>query len=164
MASKQAIASLSKLFESLTGESINGYALDVWQRVLDPISDDLLESATLAFLRKEQRRYAIMPGAIYQSALELLREASPAPGEAWAMLNAALEEVDAGEGWGEFQALPVVIQTAAKQVGIPGLLGGNHMMADRARFLQFYEATVDRQAKAQLALPTASQAAIAEGR
>jgi len=151
---------LSKLFESLTGESINGYALDVWQRVLDPISDDLLESATLAFLRKEQRRYAIMPGAIYQSALEIIREDSPNPGAAWAMLGAALEEVESREGWGDFQALPVVIQTAAKQVGIPGLMGGMHVMADRSRFLEFYNVIVGRQANDRLALPSSTREAL----
>jgi len=78
-------------------------------------------------------------------------------------LNAALEEVDAGAGWGDFQALPSEIQEAAKQVGLSGLMGGMHMVADRARFLQFYDVITERKAKAQLALPANTREVLSGG-
>lgn len=163
MASKKAIIALSKLLESLTGKPIEGNALGIWQTVLAPLSDGLVMAAAMRVARTERKCFAVAPGAIYQAALELLREDSTDPGMAWAMVNAALENVDAGDGWGEFQALPSEIQEAAKQVGIPGLLGGKHMMADRARFLEFYKVITARKAEAKLALSTTNNDAITEG-
>jgi len=58
--------------------------------------------------------------------------------------------------------LPAEIQESAKQVGIPGLMGGMHVMADRARFLEFYGVITERQAKAQLALPASTREALSE--
>ena len=163
MASRKAILVISKVLEHTVAKPIPEDSLEMWQTVLAPLSDDLAMAAAMRVARTARKCFAVAPGAIYRSALEIIREDSPNPGAAWAMLNAALEEVDAGAGWGDFQALPVVIQTAAKQVGVPGLLGGNHMMADRARFLQFYEVTVDRQAKALLALPASARKELEAG-
>lgn len=163
MASKKAIAALSKLFESLIGEPIPEKGLDIWVRVLKPLSDDLLEAATLRFLRKTDRRYAVMPGAIYQTALEILRTDLPTPGEAWRMLGVALDRIADRAGWSTFDQLPEAIQEAAKQVGVRGMVNGMHLMADRARFLEFYRVITDRQAEARLALPPSVQDAITKG-
>jgi hypothetical protein len=163
MASKKAIAVLSKQLEYLLGEPIDGRAVEIWQKVLSPISDDLLERAALKFLRKEERRYSIMPGAIYQTALEIMQEGLPTPGEAWAMLGVALDKVVDKEGWDAFNELPKPVQKAAQQVGVRGMVNGDHLMADRARFLEFYRVITDRQAEARLALPSSAQDAITEG-
>jgi len=162
MASRKAITVISKILEHTVAKPIPEDSLEMWQTVLAPLSDDLAMAAAMRVARTARKCFAVAPGAIYRSALEIIREDSPNPGAAWAMLNAALEEVDAGEGWGDFQALPVVIQEAAKQVGVPGLLGGNHMMADRARFLEFYDVITERAAKAQLALPAVHLEALPE--
>ena len=162
MASKKAILVISKILEHTTTKPIPEASLEMWSQILEPLSDDLAVTSALRVARTERKCFAVAPGAIYQTALEIIREDSPNPGAAWAMLNAALEEVDAGAGWGDFQALPVVIQTAAKQVRVPGLLGGNHMMADRARFLEFYDVITARSAEALLALPVSTQEALSE--
>ena len=162
MASRKAILVISKILEHTTTKPIPEASLEMWSQILEPLSDDLAVTSALRVARTERKCFAVAPGAIYQTALEIIREDSPNPGAAWAMLNAALEEVDAGAGWGDFQALPVVIQTAAKQVGVPGLLGGNHMMADRARFLEFYDVITARSAEALLALPVSTQEALSD--
>jgi len=162
MASRKAILVISKVLEHTVAKPIPEDSLEMWQTVLAPLSDDLAMAAAMRVARTARKCFAVAPGAIYQTALEILREDSPNPGAAWAMLNAALEEVDAGEGWGDFQALPAEIQESAKQVGIPGLMGGMHVMADRARFLEFYGVITERQAKAQLALPASTREALSE--
>jgi len=162
MASKKAILVISKVLELTTTQPILEDSLEMWVKVLEPLSDELVMKAAMRVVRTVRKCFAVAPGAIYQTALEIIREDLPAPGAAWAMLNAALEKVDAGEGWGDFQALPVVIQTAAKQVGIPGLMGGMHVMADRARFLEFYDVITERAAKAQLALPASTREVLSE--
>jgi len=162
MASKKAILVISKILEHTTTKPIPEASLEMWSQILEPLSDDLAVTSALRVARTERKCFAVAPGAIYQTALEIIREDSPNPGAAWAMLNAALEEVDAGAGWGDFQALPAEIQESAKQVGIPGLMGGMHVMADRARFLEFYGVITERQAKAQLALPASTREALSE--
>jgi len=162
MASRKAILVISKVLQHTVAKPIPEDSLEMWQTVLAPLSDDMAMAAAMRVARTARKCFAVAPGAIYQAALEIIREDSPNPGAAWAMVGAALEEVDAGAGWGDFQALPVVIQTAAKQVGVPGLLGGNHMMADRARFLEFYDVITARSAEALLALPVSTQEALSE--
>ena len=160
MASRKAILVISKILQHTVAKPIPEDSLEMWQTVLAPLSDDLAMAAAMRVARTARKCFAVAPGAIYQMALEIIREDSPNPGAAWAMLNAALEEVDAGAGWGEFHALPSEIQAAAKQVGIPGLMGGMHVMADRARFLEFYGVITERAAKAQLVLPSSTREAL----
>jgi len=163
MASRKAILVISKVLEHTVAKPIPEDSQDMWVTVLAPLSDDLAMAAAMRVARTARKCFAVAPGAIYQAALEIIREDSPNPGAAWAMLNAALEEVDAGAGWGDFQALPSEIQEAAKQVGLSGLMGGMHMVADRARFLQFYDVITERKAKAQLALPANTREVLSGG-
>ena len=160
MASKKAILVISKILEHTTTKPIPEASLEMWSQILEPLSDDLAVTSALRVARTERKCFAVAPGAIYQTALEIIREDSPNPGAAWAMLNAALERVEGREGWGDFVHLPDTIQDAAKQVGLPGLLGGMHVMADRARFLEFYGVITDRAAKAQLVLPSSTREAL----
>jgi hypothetical protein len=160
MASRKAILVISKVLEHTVAKPIPEDSLEMWQTVLAPLSDDLAMAAAMRVARTARKCFAVAPGAIYQMALEILREDSPNPGAAWAMVNAALEKVEGREGWGDFVDLPDAIQAAAKQVGIPGLMGGMHVMADRARFLEFYGVITERQAKAQLVLPSSTREAL----
>lgn len=168
MASQKAIAVLSKQLEYLLGEPIEGKALETWWQVLSPIQDDLLKNATMRFLQKETHRYSVMPGAIYQAALEILREQHPSPGEAWAMINEAIGDAASKEGlytddrFTEIHKLPEVVRKAAEQTGIMAMIHSRNLTADRARFLEFYQVVVNRQVKEMLALPEAEQKALKE--
>ena len=163
MASKKAIGVISKLLEHTTTKPIPEDSLETWVLILEPLSDGLALKAAMRVARAERRCFAVAPGAIYQTALEILRESLPTPGEAWAMLGAALDKVADREGWDAFNELPESIQEAAQQVGVRGMVNGDHLMADRARFLEFYRVITDRQAEARLALPSSAQDAITEG-
>ena len=98
MASRKAILVISKVLEHTVAKPIPEDSLEMWQTVLAPLSDDLAMAAAMRVAQTARKCFAVAPGAIYQTALEIIRDDSPNPGAAWAMLNAALEEVDAGEG------------------------------------------------------------------
>ena len=144
MASKKAIAVLSGWFECLLGKPIDQKAVKMWQQILSPFSDQLIEAATMRFLREEKHCYQVAPGAIYQAALEILREEFPSPGEAWRVLCKTLDEMAKiydESRWEGFKELPEPVKEAARQVGIPDLVE-RRSAADRARFLEFYDVTV----------------------
>lgn len=153
MASKKAIGVISKLLEQTTTKPIPEDSLDVWVMVLAPLSDELAIAATLQVARTERRSFAVAPGAIYQTALELVKAHALSPGGAWGALGEALDKVANREGWDLFDALPDEVKRAAKQAGLPGLIDGRHLVADRARFLEFYCFINNQAATAQLALP-----------
>jgi hypothetical protein len=163
MASKKAIGVISKLLEHTTTKPIPEDSLETWVLILEPLSDDLALKAAMRVARATRRCFAVAPGAIYQTALEILREGLPTPGEAWRMLGVALDRVADRKGWLTFDKLPESIQEAAKQVGVRGMVNGDHLMADRARFIEFYRVITDRKAEARLALPSSAQDAITEG-
>ena len=107
MASRKAILVISKILQHTVAKPIPEDSLEMWQTVLAPLSDDLAMAAAMRVARTARKCFAVAPGAIYQMALEILREVSPNPGAAWAMLNAALERVEGREGWATSCIFPI---------------------------------------------------------
>jgi len=134
------------------GVEIDEKATSIWAEVLEPIADDLLLAACTRFLRGHKWGMKIMPGSMYQAALEIMHERFPSPGEAWEL---ARSERSAKE-WVADRMAPVL--AACHQIGretMDLLRVGDS--ATRARFLEFYHAAVDAQVTEQLALSPGRQ-------
>jgi len=163
MASEQTIGKISAFLGLALGHAIPPASLPIWKEILSPIPDALAEQAAMEVVRKTTACFPPAPGAVYQMALDIIREELPSPGAAWAVLGVALDAVANKGGWNVFYKLPESIKEAARQVGLRGMVNGNHLMSDRARFLEFYRVIIDQQAEARLALPASTRDALTEG-
>lgn len=147
MASKQAVATISKLLEHTTTKPIPEDNLDTWVKVLEPLDDDLAVAAALRVVRRETKTFAVPPGAVFVAARELLRERYPSEGEAWQMARGIADgskpPPDAGVG-PFLEALDQVGRRQVREIAIDDF-------STRALFLRFYREEVDKAVTEQLA-------------
>jgi hypothetical protein len=91
----------------------------------------------------------------------------PSPGEAWQMAVKAVDDCRYMEGngatnkrgWAPVHDLPYPVRRAVEQVGVMVVARGDRGAAVRARFLEFYEAAVQRMNDSDL-FAIAEQAAL----
>jgi len=149
MASPEAIAAVATYLQKTIGETIPRDELDGWGDVLEPIRDDgVVIEAVRRVVRTMMYRKLPAPGAIYQAAMEILRERFPSTGEAWQRARR-----------GELTSGPVAV--AFERIGagtMHNLREGDS--ATRARFLEFYREAVDAAALEYMANPELEQEAL----
>jgi hypothetical protein len=141
------MAKLSAILKVERDQVLSIETMELWSDILNDVPDNLLAKAILEVLQTQVERFPITVGAIYQSALKMARHALPTSGEAWEMTLRAIREcryypdtgfMDGGS-WEPVHRLPFLVRRAAEQVGINALANGNTGMAERAKFVQFYE-------------------------
>lgn len=147
MASTEAIGWLIRLLVAERQQTITEDRIAIWAEVLSDVPDHILKAAAIEVLRAQEGSFPITVGALYQNAMRLVKRALPTSGEAWEAVLRAIRQCDflpgtgllGDKGWGPVHALPYPIRRAAEQVGIMTLANGNTGMAERAKFVQFYE-------------------------
>lgn len=135
--------------------NISPTTVEVYSRILADIDDDLLKAGVVHLL--SEATFWPKPAEVRRAALRLVQRNERTAGEAWAMVGRYLnlpQTTWIGGVRYRARALPEDVQRAVEAVGgISYLRQSENVMADRARFLQAYEALQARESERARMLP-----------
>lgn len=158
MATEPVIADMFRLFGEIwprEAAAISPTTVQVYSRVLADVEDDLLKAGIVHLL--SEATFWPKPAEVRRSCLRLVQRNERTAGEAWAMVGQYLNlPQSTWIGGRRYRAkpLPEDVQRAVDAVGgISYLRQSADVVADRARFLQAYEALQARESERARMLP-----------
>lgn len=116
--------------------------VELWCRLLVDLPDGSVEAAVLDYLAASHQFFPA-PGVIRQRAISLSNREELTPPEAWGEVRQAMSRVGF-YGDPEFSG-PAVERAVASVGGWKHLCSSENLVADRARFLEAYEAFARRE-------------------
>lgn len=162
MATEPVIANMFRLFGEIwprEAAAISPTTVQVYSRVLADVEDDLLKAGIVHLL--SEATFWPKPAEVRRSCLRLVQRNERTAGEAWAMVGQYLNlPQSTWIGGRRYRAkpLPDDVQRAVDAVGgISYLRQSADVVADRARFLQAYEAMRTREQEHARMLPEVRQ-------
>ena len=128
----------------------------VYYELLQDLPTQLVQAAAVEYMTSPAA-FPPTPGQIRAHAIDLQKRANnvPSPDEAWKMVDEA--PIDGLEKWSEeidgewhiynqpYQWPSALVEQVARNLGWPDRFWSNNLASDRARFIDTYKATVDRE-------------------
>ncbi len=160
MATDEAIRMMFEVLGSVwprDDDRVSDLSLSVYARCLADIPDDLLSAATLRVV--SEQTFFPRPAEIRQAAIALRWPDELTGVEAWGRLGAWMRHWPAGGRWVgdchiEPPPLPPRVKRAVDAVGgLSYLRTSEDTVADRARFVQVYDALAERERREATMLP-----------
>jgi len=158
MASKGTVARMFALLHAnWPREEYTAHTVQLYERCLGDIDDEVLEAATLQCIAS--KTFFPRVAEIREAAYDIIcqRDELPTPYEAWGMvlrwIRLPRTIMRDGKRWGK-APLPEIVQAALDGIGGVDLVRfSDNITADRARFVQAYEGLVERRRKRVQTLP-----------
>ena len=135
--------------------------LRLYQRLLADIPGEMLEAAALQHVASS--RFFPTIAELREIAVAIMAPPSTTPMEAWGKLQAAMADVRFyryADGYHEFPHFDdPILERVVQDMGWANLTASEDTVADRARFLQAYEAYARRMREDQMLLPAVRELA-----